>query len=59
MITGLNTPKSITATPEQVACAIWKAYSKRKNITYVLPVWRFIMFVIKNIPENIFKKMIL
>jgi short-subunit dehydrogenase len=50
------TPKPITASAEQVADAIWKAFSKKKNVVYVLPVWWLIMFIIKCIPEAMFKK---
>ena len=57
MVDGLTTPKPVTASPEKVANAIWKAYTGKKNVVYVLPIWRLIMFVIKNIPEFIFKKM--
>lgn len=57
MVDGLTTPKPVTATPEKVADTIWMAYTKKKNVVYVLPIWRLIMFVIKNIPEFIFKKM--
>ncbi len=57
MIQGLETPKLLTATSQQVANGIWKAYRKKKNTVYVLPIWRWIMLIIKSIPEFIFKKM--
>ncbi len=57
MIKHLKTNKVLTAQPNKVAEAIWKAYERKKNTIYVLPVWRYIMFVIKNIPETIFKKL--
>jgi decaprenylphospho-beta-D-erythro-pentofuranosid-2-ulose 2-reductase len=50
------TPKPITASAEQVADAIWKAYNKKKDVVYVLSVWWLIMFIIKSIPEALFKK---
>ena len=43
------------AQPEEVE-AIFKATKNRKNVIYVKPVWRMIMFMIKNIPEIIFKR---
>jgi decaprenylphospho-beta-D-erythro-pentofuranosid-2-ulose 2-reductase len=57
MIQGLNTPTRLTAEPNEVADHIYKAYKKKKNVVYVYPIWRFIMFIIINIPEFIFKRL--
>ncbi|MDD3877687.1 MAG: SDR family oxidoreductase [Bacteroidales bacterium] len=57
MIKGLKTPEKLTAQPEQVAKSIWRAFRKKKNVIYVLGLWRLIMFIIKMIPESIFKKL--
>lgn len=57
MTEGLPLNPKLTATPEQAAKCIFKAYKKRKDIVYVLPVWEIIMFIIRNIPEFIFKKL--
>ncbi|SMG41879.1 Short-chain dehydrogenase [Marivirga sericea] len=57
MTADLDLPKPITASPEQVAKAIIKGLKKQKNTVYILPIWRLIMFVIRNIPEFIFKKL--
>lgn len=57
MTAGLKLPAPLTASPEKAAEKIWRAYRKKKNVLYVLPVWRLIMFCIKQIPEGIFKKM--
>ncbi len=57
MTADLNLPKPVTAQPHQVAKAIINAISKRKNTIYILPVWRIIMIIIRNIPEFIFKKL--
>lgn len=57
MTEGLPLNPSLTATPFEAAEVIYKAYKKRRNVAYVLPVWWFIMLVIKHIPEFIFKKM--
>ncbi|MEI6767015.1 MAG: SDR family oxidoreductase [Bacteroidota bacterium] len=56
MTEGLNTPEILTASPGRVADAIWKAYRRRKKVTYVLPVWRFIMWIIRNMPEALLQK---
>lgn len=57
MTEGLKLPKPLTAEPEHLGKAIFKAVKKRKNVIYVLPVWRLIMLIIRNIPEGIFKKL--
>lgn len=57
MTEGLPLNPALTATPKQAAEGIYKAFRKKKNTAYVLPVWRIIMLIIKNIPEFIFKKL--
>lgn len=47
----------LVAAPADAAEAIWKAAEKRRNEIYVPFFWRYIMLVIRNIPEAIFKKM--
>lgn len=57
MTEGLPLNPALTASPKQAAATIYKAYKKKKNIVYVLPVWFIIMMIIRNIPEFIFKKL--
>jgi len=57
MTAGIVTPKILTASPNQVARAIVKAIDKKRNVIYSLWIWRWIMIVIKLIPESIFKKL--
>lgn len=57
MTDGLDLPAMLTAEPGLVANAIYASVVKKKNIIYVKPVWRMIMFIIRNIPERLFKKM--
>ncbi|WKN43502.1 SDR family oxidoreductase [Tunicatimonas pelagia] len=57
MTEGLKLPKPLTASPHQVAQAVFKAVKKKKNIVYVLWMWRYIMLIIKAIPEPLFKKL--
>lgn len=57
MTEHLTLPKPLTAKPEQLGKAIFKAVVKSKNVIYVLPVWRWVMLIIRNIPEGIFKKL--
>ncbi|MFN3403249.1 MAG: SDR family oxidoreductase [Cytophagaceae bacterium] len=51
------TPKPLTAKPSKVASDIFQAYKKKENTLYTLWMWKYIMLIIKNIPEIIFKKM--
>ncbi|RAJ06736.1 hypothetical protein LX64_01863 [Chitinophaga skermanii] len=57
MTEHLNLPKLLTAQPADVANAIYKGYSKKKNVIFVKWFWRYIMCIIRNIPEGIFKKL--
>ncbi|MBD78946.1 MAG: short-chain dehydrogenase [Crocinitomicaceae bacterium] len=57
MTENLPLPKPLTAQPEQVAKAILKAAKKGKSEIYILGIWRWIMLIIRNIPEFIFKKL--
>jgi len=57
MTANMDLPKPLTAQPEQVAEAIFSADQKKKNTVYCLWMWRWIMLIIKHIPEFIFKKL--
>jgi len=57
MIENLPTPGVLTASPKQVALSISKAIRARKNTIYVLWMWQLIMFIIKAIPETVFKRL--
>lgn len=52
----LKLPKFFTSSPNKVAEDIYNAVIKKKNIIYTKKIWRLIMFIIKSIPEGIFKK---
>jgi short-subunit dehydrogenase len=45
------------ASPAQVAKGIVKAIAARKDVVYVPAFWRPIMFVIRSVPEFLFKKL--
>jgi len=47
----------LVATPEQVAADIDKAVRKRRNVIYTPFFWRYIMLIIRHVPEAIFKKL--
>lgn len=57
MTAGMDLPARLTATPEQVAAAVSKALRARRDIVYVLPIWRLIMLAIRAIPERVFKRL--
>ncbi len=57
MTEGLPLNPKLTATPQQAANCIYKAYKQKKNVAYVLPIWALIMMIIRNVPEFIFKKL--
>jgi len=57
MVEHLKLPTVLTADPKKLAIEVAKAASKRRNTIYVLWFWRYIMFVIKSVPEYIFKRM--
>jgi decaprenylphospho-beta-D-erythro-pentofuranosid-2-ulose 2-reductase len=57
MTEGMALPPFLTASSEQVAKAIINAHRKKTDVLYVLGVWRWIMLVIRAIPERLFKSM--
>ncbi len=56
MTEGMDLPEKLTATPDDVADAIFKAVRKRKNTVYVKKIWRLIMLIIIHLPEFVFKR---
>lgn len=57
MTENMDLPEKLTAQPEAVAEDIYKAQQKGKNVLYTKWVWRWVMFIIKMIPEWKFKGM--
>ncbi|HWV69129.1 SDR family oxidoreductase [Chitinophaga sp.] len=57
MTSHLPLPPLLTAQPETVATVIFKAVKRKKNVLYVKWHWKYIMLIIKLIPEGIFKKL--
>ena len=57
MTDGMNLPARLTATPEEVAAAVVAAIRRRRDVIYVRRVWRPIMFVLRAVPERLFKRM--
>ena len=59
MTDGMALPSRLTADPEEVAAAVVEGVRRRRDVVYVRPVWRLAMFVIRAIPERLFKRMTL
>ncbi len=57
MTENMQLPKLLTSTPDQLASIVYAGFAKRKNVIYVKWLWRYIMLIIKSIPEFQFKKM--
>lgn len=57
MTADLKTPKVLTAEPDDVAKTVLKAARKKKNSIYVYSRWYFVMLIVKNIPEFVFKRL--
>ena len=57
MTADLDLPGPLTAQPSEVAQASATAVVKKRNVIYVGWIWRWIMIIICNIPESIFKKL--
>lgn len=57
MTEGMKLPGALTAQPEEVGRAVRRAWRRKRNVIYVRPAWRFIMLIITNIPEFIFKRL--
>jgi decaprenylphospho-beta-D-erythro-pentofuranosid-2-ulose 2-reductase len=57
MTEDLDLPEKLTAQPENVAKDIYNAQVKGKDVLYTKGIWKFIMLIIKHIPEMIFKRL--
>lgn len=57
MTEGMDLPQKLTAQPEEVANDVFKAQQKGKDVLYTKWLWKYIMLIIKHIPEFIFKKL--
>ncbi len=57
MTKGMGLPEKLTAEPEEVAKAIFTAQQGNRNELYCRWIWKYIMLIIKSIPEWKFKGM--
>jgi short-subunit dehydrogenase len=56
MTAGMDLPKRLTAQPTKVAQAILRAQPRGRHIVYMRSIWRWIMAVIRTLPEPIFMR---
>ena len=56
MTENMKLPKMLTAQPQDLANAVFRAIRYKKDVIYVLKIWKIIMFIIKHLPENLFKR---
>ena len=60
MTRGMRLPPALTADPEAVGAAVYRAAEIRPaDVVWVRPVWRLVMAVIRAIPEPVFKRLTL
>jgi short-subunit dehydrogenase len=57
MTEDMDLPEKLTAQPEEIASDIYKAQQSGKNVLYAKRIWKWVMLIIRNIPEFQFKKM--
>jgi decaprenylphospho-beta-D-erythro-pentofuranosid-2-ulose 2-reductase len=57
MTEGMDLPQLLTSLPEEVAEDVFRAYKAGKDVRYTKWFWKWIMTIIRIIPEKIFKKM--
>lgn len=56
MTDHLKMPRILVAEPSEVADAVYAAWRKKKDRVYTRWFWRWIMLIIKTIPEGLFKR---
>ncbi|MCB9234152.1 MAG: SDR family oxidoreductase [Bacteroidia bacterium] len=57
MTEHLELKGALVATADQVGKDIWNGFRKKKNVIYTKGIWKYVMLVIRHIPERLFKKM--
>lgn len=57
MTLGLNLPGILTTGPGEAARGICKAFRDGRDVVYIRSVWRWLMLIIRSVPENIFKRL--
>jgi short-subunit dehydrogenase len=56
MTEGMKLPGPLVATPDEVADCVAKAIARKRDVVYAKARWRWIMLVIRLVPERLFKR---
>ena len=56
MTAGMDLPALLTAEPDEVAAAVVRAV-RRRDVVYVRRIWRPLMFIVRAVPERVFKRL--
>ena len=57
MTDGMDLPALLTAEPDEVAAAVVRAVRRRRDVVYVRRIWRPLMFIVRAVPERVFKRL--
>ena len=57
MTDGMDLPEFLTANPDEVADAIVRTIRRPRDVVYVRRRWRFLMWLVRMIPERVFKRL--
>ena len=57
MTSNQKLPRILTTTPDKVAESIYFAYKYKKNVIYISPIWKYIMKIIRLLPEWFFMRL--
>ena len=57
MTENMELPEKLMSSPEEIAKDIYRSFKKNKDIVYSKWLWKYIMLIIKILPEKIFKKL--
>lgn len=57
MTEHMKLPPVLTATATEVGEAVFRGFNQRKDVIYVRSIWFFVMFIIRIIPERVFKRL--
>ena len=57
MTAGMDLPALLTAEPDEVAAAVVRAVRRRRDVVYVRRIRRPLMFIVRAVPERVFKRL--
>ena len=57
MTDGMDLPALPAAEPAEVAAAVVRAVRRRRDVVYVRRIRRPLMFIVRAVPERVFKRL--